>query len=280
VALLLIIDPVAASAAEVAHALAQAGHEVRVVNSLAAAAAAAESAPPELIVADADVVGLDAAVALHQVAALADTPVVLLADTEHSGWDRSLEGAAIFEADALLDKPVDLAALASRVAGILAARAQAVALTATPQMDEIIQRAIAGEEMAHRFYQHAAATASQPETKDLLLQLAQDELEHRRLLVEFEQGQRPLPVGPPPPGSRLTEFVGAPDFNPDLSPLDALLLAVRKEQLAAELYGSWAGLYPPGPEADLLRELSAIEWGHKERVERIFAAAAYPETWD
>ena len=42
---------------------------------------------------------------------------------------------------------------------------------------------------------------------------------------------------------------------------DAFLLAARKEKLAADFYDDWAGLYPPGPERELLRSLAKTEAG-------------------
>lgn len=261
---------------ELVSALEKAGHRLTVVPSVAEAIAGADEEAPALAIADAGTAGLDVAARLRGSESLASMPVVVLAEIDRSGWDRSMEGEAIFQADALLEKPVAAEVVVRRVEGILASQGDMERVSMTADMTEVIDRAIANEEVAHQFYVRAAKAAITPETRDIFEELARDELEHKRLVIEFKEGARQLPKQGPPRDGRLVQFIGAPDLTPDLSPTDALLLAARKEQLAVEFYGAWAALYPPGPEADLLTELANIERGHKEKVERLFATAAFP----
>jgi rubrerythrin len=146
------------------------------------------------------------------------------------------------------------------------------------EMSAILGRAIANEESASSFYRHAAERVRDPVTRNDLLALMRDEDEHKRLLEEFRSGARPLPEGTVSGGS-LVESLGTPDFTPDMSPQDAFLLAAMKEKSAVDFYESWARMYPAGPEHDLLMGLADIERRHKEKVESLFANAAFPEAW-
>ena len=145
-------------------------------------------------------------------------------------------------------------------------------------MGAILARAIANEESAAAFYCQAAERLSDPVTRDVLLGLMRDELEHKRLLGAFRSGARPLPEGSASGGS-LVEFLGSPDCTEDMSPTDAFLLAARKEKLAVEFYENWAKLYPGGPERELLLGLAEVERRHKEKVENMYTNAAFPEAW-
>ena len=61
------------------------------------------------------------------------------------------------------------------------------------EMNVILVRAIANEESAAAFYRQAAGRMSDPVTRDALEGLMRDEVEHKRLLEEFRDGDRPLP---------------------------------------------------------------------------------------
>jgi len=148
-----------------------------------------------------------------------------------------------------------------------------------PEFEVILARAIANEESAAAFYRQAAARIADPVTKDVLEELMRDEVEHRRLLLAFRRGERPLPAGPANVGAGLVEYLGAPDFTPEMSPAEAFLLAARKEQLAVEFYERWAALYPAGPERELLLGLAGVERRHREKVENLYTNAAFPEAW-
>ena len=145
-------------------------------------------------------------------------------------------------------------------------------------MPAILARAIVNEESSAAFYRQAAGRVRDPVTRDALEGLMRDELEHRRLIEEFRSGARPLPRDSGS-GGALLESLGSPDFTAEMSPSEAFLLAAKKEQLAVEFYANWAGLYPGGPERDLLLGLSEIERRHKLKVEDMFANAAFPEAW-
>ncbi len=205
-------------------------------------------------------------------------PVVLVADLDRSGWDRTFGSAEALEVDALFDSPVDAAGVGPAAAGHIWPRARPCAGRTRPRMASILDRAIASEEASEAFYRQAAGSVSDAGTREALEGLMRDEAEHKRLIEEFKSGARPLPEGTTSGGS-LVETMGTPGFSEDMTPADAFLLAARKEKLAVELYENWAKLYPEGEERDLLLRLAEIERRHKVRVEAMFSNAAFPERW-
>lgn len=270
----LLIDTVGSLGRGLSQSLRAAGWKVTATKDPAKAKAASADA----IVLATDAAGLGAALKTVQAARQASgTPVVLVADLDRSGWDRTFGSAEALDVDALFDSPVDAAGLVRRLGGILAAR-EAVRRPDASHMPAILDRAIANEEAAEAFYRQAADSVADAATRDALEGLMRDEREHKRLIEEFKSGARPLPEGVSPGGS-LVESFGMPAFSADMSPADAFLLAARKEKLAVEFYENWAGLYPQGPERDLLLRLAEIERRHKVHVEAMFSNAAFPESW-
>ena len=272
---ILVVDMLDDVGASIKKPLSDAGWEVLVTDD----AAACRTTAADAIVLATDTAGL--ARAQTHVEAVRDksgTPVILIVDLDHSGWDRTLGTPESLHVDALFGKPVDGQALVHRLAGILAAREQACELAASPEMSSILERAIANEEAAAAFYCRAAQRVSNPDTRKVLELLMHDEEEHKRIVEEFRSGARPLPKGTVQTAT-LAEAFGTPQFSTGISVADAFLLAANKERMAMEFYANWANLYPEGEERQLLLQLSEVERGHKARVEAMFTNAAFPESW-
>jgi rubrerythrin len=276
---ILIIDvTTAGAAADLAKVLEAAKFHVQTLSDPATAKAAAATADAIVLAASTG----QLATALPQATALRGsrgTPILLATDLSTSHWDETFGMPGALEVDALLDLPIDTAAMVQRIGGLLEARASAAPHAPAPGMKAIIERAIANEEAAEAFYRRAAASVRDPETKEILSQLADEEKEHRDLLLEFRRGSRPLPPSPSVPPS-LVDSLGCPDFSTDLKPPDAFMLAACKERLAVRFYEDWARLYPPGPERDLLDELAGVERHHQQHVEGMFSNASFPESWE
>lgn len=238
----------------------------------------------EAIILVADASGL--AQAFANVAAFRErhqTPVILIAELDRSGWDRTFSASEGLAVDALLEQPVPPEALIQRLHALLEARQAAQKAMASPQMDYILQRAIANEQAAAEFYARAAALVAAPATKEILQTLAQEERTHEKLLEEFRAGKRPLPdaqLAPENSGAIIEATLSLPDFSPEMQPLDAFLLAAKKEKLSAAAYENWARLYPEGPERQLLFQLAQMEREHQHFVESMLVNASFPEAWE
>jgi rubrerythrin len=146
------------------------------------------------------------------------------------------------------------------------------------EMEAIIQSAITQEEMSHDFYLRLADLVSHQETKDILEFLARDELEHKAFLMSCFSPQGCKLAGEAQ-NARLAEMLEAPPISPDLSPKEALVIAMKREEGSYRFYQTLAGLQPPGEIQAFLEQMAKAELQHKEKVEYLYDNAAFPEVW-
>ena len=146
------------------------------------------------------------------------------------------------------------------------------------ELEAIIKSAIAQEELSHDFYQRLADLVTQPETKNTLEYLAQEELEHKTFLQSCFTLRGCTLVGEPQ-NVHLAEMLDAPAISADLSPKEALVIAAKREEGAYRFYQALAGLQPPGEVQAFLNQMAKVELQHKEKVEYLYDNAAFPEVW-
>lgn len=146
------------------------------------------------------------------------------------------------------------------------------------EMEAIIKSAIAQEELSHAFYQRLAGLVSHQETKDILEFLAKDELEHKAFLQSCFTPQGCKLVGEAQ-NVHLAEMLAAPAISGDLSPKEALVIAMKREEGSYRFYQTLAGLQPPGEIQAFLEKMAKVELKHKEKVEYLYDNAAFPEIW-
>lgn len=146
------------------------------------------------------------------------------------------------------------------------------------EMKSLIEHAIAQEESSHRFYLRLAALMGHPETKETFNYLAQEELEHKAFL----QGCL-TPTGcrlaGRPQDAHLAETLDSPAITDELSPKEALVIAMKREEGAYDFYQRLASLQPPGEERAFLEKMAQMELGHKEKIEYLYNNVAFPEVW-
>jgi rubrerythrin len=142
----------------------------------------------------------------------------------------------------------------------------------------IINNAIAQEELSHEFYQRMAKLVSHKETKETFEYLAKDELEHKAFLQSCFTAEGCKLVGSPQ-NVHLAEMLKAPAFTEDLSPKEALVIAMKREEGSYKFYQGLAALQPPGEIRAFLEKMAQMELGHKEKVEYIYDNVAFPEVW-
>ena len=147
-----------------------------------------------------------------------------------------------------------------------------------PELQALIEQAISQEELSHAFYKRLAELVSHKETKETLEYLAKEELEHQAFLKQCM-----TPAGCTLAGkatdTKLAEIMGAPAISEDLSPKEALVVAMKREEGAHNFYKHLASLQPPGEAKDFLQKMAEVELGHKEKVEYLYDNAAFPEVW-
>jgi len=146
------------------------------------------------------------------------------------------------------------------------------------ELKTMIEEAMHQEQLSHDFYQRLADLVQQPETKETFLFLAKEELEHKAFL-----GQCLTPGGCPLVGQaqdvHLAEIMQTPAITPDLSPKEALVVAMKREEGSYRFYQRLASLQPPGEARAFLEKMAQMELSHKEKMEYLFDNAAFPEAW-
>jgi rubrerythrin len=68
------------------------------------------------------------------------------------------------------------------------------------------------------------------------------------------------------------------DAQGPLSPKKAFLIAAKRESASHEFYKELSLIHPPGQVRDLLLRMANEELRHKEKVEYLYANAAFPQT--
>ncbi|MBI4644805.1 MAG: ferritin family protein, partial [Deltaproteobacteria bacterium] len=134
------------------------------------------------------------------------------------------------------------------------------------ELHAIINNAIAQEELSHEFYLRMANLVSHAETKETFQYLAQEELDHQAFLQSCLTAEGCKLMGHPQ-NVHLAEHLKAPEFTADLSPKEALVIAMKREEGSYRFYQGLAALQPPGEIRDFLEKMAQMELSHKEKVE-------------
>ncbi len=146
------------------------------------------------------------------------------------------------------------------------------------EMEAVIKSAIAQEEMSHDFYRRLAEAVSHAETKETLQYLAKEELEHKHFLQSCLTAEGCKLVGRPQE-VHLAEMLEAPAFHPEMSPKEALVIAMKREEGSHRFYQALAALQPPGEIRAFLEKMAQMELAHKEKMEYLYDNMAFPEAW-
>jgi rubrerythrin len=144
---------------------------------------------------------------------------------------------------------------------------------------KIISLAIDREVEAYSFYRTISDKVKDAGLKKIFNELAGEETKHR----EFLQGL--LSKGTTAfhfdahKDYKVTDAMPSPKLSADLKPIDGLLLAIKKELEAMQMYNQLANSSTDAEQKKMFMELSAMERGHKNRLEDLYTEMAFPEVW-
>ena len=79
--------------------------------------------------------------------------------------------------------------------------------------------------------------------------------------------------------TKLAEIMAAPAITPEMSPREALVVAMKREEGSYHFYQHLASLQPPGEAKAFLEKMAKVELAHKEKVEYLYDNATFPEVW-
>lgn len=139
-------------------------------------------------------------------------------------------------------------------------------LTSLDSIEAIIDFAIRREREAQSTYYNYARDTERRSFSQLLLSMAEMEKEHERKLVALRQGASLAELFSPPQTEDLglTEMLVEVPFSPDMDYGDFLILVIRKEGEAEDLYRKLEGLTGSGDVKNMFRLLADEERKHKD----------------
>jgi rubrerythrin len=148
------------------------------------------------------------------------------------------------------------------------------------KFDSIIEKAIANEEEANRFYLDLAEIVTDKMARDTLLYLADEEKKHKKYLLRYRQESF---IGnaietDEATNNKIAEYLQAPAVNYNIDSKDVYLLAAARELNSYNFYRGLASLHPEGEIKTMLLKMAAQEMKHKEKVEYLYTNTAFVQT--
>lgn len=144
---------------------------------------------------------------------------------------------------------------------------------------KIISKAIDREVESFTFYKNAADKVKDANLKKMFAELAGEETKHR----EFLQGLLAKPTADmhfdTAKDYKVIDAVPTPPLTMNLKPIEGMVIAIKKELEAMQMYTQLAKLSKDPQQQKLFNELASMERGHKARLEDIYTNMAFPESW-
>lgn len=144
---------------------------------------------------------------------------------------------------------------------------------------QILDDAIKSETEAHQFYLEVAEQTRNSFLKELFLSFSKEEKRHRQILKNFKSNPSQTLNFKKVPDFHVAETIEEPILTVDMKPIDAIALAMKKEQAAMQHYSQLADACTDPDQKKVFFELAAMEREHKNKMEAAFVDIGYPEVW-
>ncbi|MCJ7832841.1 MAG: ferritin family protein [Deltaproteobacteria bacterium] len=146
--------------------------------------------------------------------------------------------------------------------------------------DAVIERAIANEEEANKFYLELAGIVTDKSTKDTLRYLADEEMNHKNYLLRYRKEGFFAKATKMDEATnyKIAELVKPPAIKSDMDSKDVYLLAAARELNSYNFYMGMAAIHPDGEIKDMLLKMANEELKHKEKVEYLYSNTAFVQT--
>ena len=147
------------------------------------------------------------------------------------------------------------------------------------EFKKTIKFAIENEVEAEKFYKDAADRFSDQNIKGIFLELAAEERGHRNTLKEIYSSASIDNYFDAAKDYNVSSTIPKPEVSEHMKPVDAIALAMKKEEEAMNQYKEMADACPDAEMKDVLMKLSVMEQNHKFKLENAFVDIGYPEIW-
>lgn len=133
--------------------------------------------------------------------------------------------------------------------------------------DQIVKFAISREEAAIKAYGDMGERAQFPGLKELLMELQDEEKNHKKLLENISEGQVQDLEIKEVPDLKISDYLTEEPPTDDMNFQDLLILAAKKEQQAVELYSALEKSADDEELKKLFQFLIQQEKAHKLKLE-------------
>ena len=130
-------------------------------------------------------------------------------------------------------------------------------------IDEILDYAIDQEQQAADFYTSLAGRAEKAGMKEVLLEFAEEEKRHKERLLAVKTGEHELTPEQEVLDLKISDYLVEVDESDEISYQDALIIAMKRERAAYELYSDMAEKVPESQLKEVLAGLAMEEAKHK-----------------
>ncbi|KLU60750.1 rubrerythrin [Peptococcaceae bacterium CEB3] len=153
-------------------------------------------------------------------------------------------------------------------------------MTNTYSFKDAIIFAIHNEVEAYEFYRDAGKKiTSDRNLADTFEELAVEEQKHRDFLQDYLDGDMPDFQLNDFDDYHVSEGVEKPKLTTNMKFVEAVALAMKKEEEAMNMYKKLAASSANDQQKELFLDLSRMEEMHKVKLEKIYVNAAYVEVW-
>jgi rubrerythrin len=142
-------------------------------------------------------------------------------------------------------------------------------MTQFKTLNDIVSLALEKEREAAQFYTQASSLVSNPGTRVMLRELAEEEEKHVALLLDIQAGKAIETVGmkPLPPAMDLSKYLVSETIHESSTPQDIMIIAIKREDRAIAFYSSQLPVVSGTELQTVFEHLLTWEQEHKERLE-------------
>lgn len=135
-------------------------------------------------------------------------------------------------------------------------------------VNDILDFAIMSEQSACEFYTGLAAKMDNPAMKDVFKEFARQEMAHKDKLQKVKrEGMAVLGPSKDVPDLHIADYLVDVEPGPDMTYVDAIIIAMKREKAAFKLYTDLAARVPDENCRNIFLALAQEEANHKLRFE-------------
>ena len=135
------------------------------------------------------------------------------------------------------------------------------------EFQEVLEFAIEKEEEAAAFYQEASQKVERPHMKRVFQSMAKEEQKHKELLINLNVENVSDKKIESVPDLKISDYLVDVEYSPDMEYQDVLILAMKREKKAFQLYTNIADKTDNPDLKKLFQVLAQEEAKHKLKLE-------------